>query len=56
MHALLRDKDMLVSKYEQKIKTISLQSISNTDSSTSLPQRLPTSPTLPQHNSPKIPE
>jgi hypothetical protein len=42
VHALLRDKDMLISKYEQKIKSLSqntLPSNSNHDSSTSISPR-----------------
>jgi len=42
MHSLLRDKDILVSKYEQKIKGLSqntLPSNSNHNSSTSISPR-----------------
>lgn len=42
LHALLRDKDALVNKYEQKIKFISQPNVSskNTDSSTSIGNQL----------------
>lgn len=43
LHSLLRDKDILVSKYEQQIKYLSQKTIANSDSSTSLSQRLPNS-------------